>query len=125
MRQAYETWNVAPGLDVADVTIEAVIDDWEGFRVLLRDHNGGRIFRITFEKHVAYLCRDESDLVGEVSRSDCVKGRLFYQVRNSEFLQRFAVDSAREYRDLRHYAIMTGVHCVDVLTQAEPRIEWL
>ena len=69
MRQTHEVLGIVPGR-VVRASVEGVIDDREGFRVLLRDHETDRILRIAFGSHVAYQNRDESDLDGEAARSD-------------------------------------------------------
>ena len=124
MHQAFELWDVVPGRLVR-VSIEGVVDDWEGFRILLRDHESDRLIRVAFGSHVAYQNRDESDLVGEAARSNGLGRGCFYRVRNSEFAARFAADSARQFGTLEHFAIVTGTDCIDVLATAEPTVDQL
>jgi hypothetical protein len=124
MRQTYEVWDVVPGQTVR-ASVEGVIDDREGFRVLLRDHETNRVLRIAFGTHVAYLNRDESDLDGEAARSDGLGRGCFYRVRDSEFEARFKADSARQFGDLKHFAIITDTDCIDVLAMEEPEVEQL
>lgn len=124
MRQAYEVWDVVPGRDVR-ASVEGVIDDWEGFRILLRDYETDRVLRIAFGSHVAYQNRDESDLDGEAARSDGLGRGCFYRVRGSEFEARFKADSGRQFGDLKHFAIITDTDCIDVLVTGEPKIEQL
>ncbi len=123
MRQLYEVWDIIPGRKV-DATVEAVIDDWEGFRVLLRDYATNRMLRIQFESHIAYQNRDESDFLGEVSRSDGLGNGCFYKVKNSEYLLRFQADSFKDI-NLTHYAIFTEMDCIDVLAAMEPTLTLL
>ena len=124
MSQTYEVWDVVPGRTVK-VSIEGLIDDWEGFRVLLRDHETDRLMRVAFGSHVAYQCRDESDLEGEAERSEGLGRGCFYRVRNSEFEQRLRADSARRYGTLHHFAIVTDTQCVDVMAKDEPIVDQL
>jgi len=124
MRQTYRVWDVIPGR-VVQVSVEGVIDDWEGFRILLRDHETDRIVRISFDSHVAYQKRDESDLDGEASRSDGLGHGCFYRVHGSEFAGRFKADTARQFHELHHFAIITETDCIDVLVTAEPKVECL
>lgn len=124
MKQIYEVWDVIPGR-VIRVSVEGVIDDWEGFRVLLRDHETDRVIRIAFDSHVAYQNRDESDLNGEAARSDGLGRGCFYRVRDSEFVTRFISDSARQFQALKHFAIVTDMDCIDVLALEDPTIECL
>jgi hypothetical protein len=124
MRQSYEVWNVVPGRSVR-VSVEGVIDDWEGFRVLLRDHETDRVLRIGFGSHVAYQNRDESDLDGEAARSEGLGRGCFYRVVDSEYQVRFKADSARQFGELMHFAIITEADCIDVLATEEPKVEQL
>lgn len=105
------------------VTVEALIDDWEGFRVLLRCHESNRLIRIAVDAHMAYQNRDEGDLAGEAGRSSGLGRGSFYIVANSEFAQRFASDSTRQFKTMTHYAIVTDVDCIDVLAAEEPAID--
>ena len=124
MRQTYEVWDIVPGR-VVRVSVEGVIDDWEGFRVLLKDHETDRLLRIAFGSHAAYQNRDESDLDGEATRSEGLGRGCFYFVRSSEFEARFRADSARQFGNLKHFAIITDADCIDVLATEEPQVEQL
>ena len=53
MSQVYDIWELMPGR-VARGSIEFVIDDWEGFRIRLRDFQSDRIIRVAFDSHVAH-----------------------------------------------------------------------
>ena len=97
LKQVYEPCDVPlPG--AGDISIDALIDDWEGFRVLVRNHVTNGVTRIAFDTHLAYQCRDESDFIGEAIRSEgFVEGSYpcLYRVRNSEFVARYLKDSVR------------------------------
>ena len=124
MTQMYEPWNPFSGPS-PKVSIEALIDDWEGFRVLLRSHETNRLVRLTFSTQIAYQNRDEGDLAGEASRSTGLGRGCFYVVANSEFARRFASDSARRFKEIKHFAIVTDADCIDVLAVDEPSVELL
>lgn len=124
MSQIFEVWEPIPGQAI-DVSVEAVIDDWEGFRVLLRDHEANRVIRIAFSSHVAYQNRDEGDFVGEAGRSTGLGRGCFYRVSDSEYLARFNADSVRQLQGLKHFAIITDTDCIDVLALHEPDVERL
>ncbi len=122
--QTYEVWDIVPGR-IIQGSVEGVIDDWEGFRVLIRDWDTDRVVRIAFASHVAYQNRDESDFVGEGLRSEGLGRGCFYRVLQSEFAARFKADSLRNFKDLKHFAIVTDADCIDVLATDEPLIEQL
>jgi hypothetical protein len=122
--QIFEVWEPIPGRTI-DASVEALIDDWEGFRVLLRDHETNRVIRIAFGSHVAYQSRDEGDFVGEASRSIGLGRGCFYRVSDSEYLARFNADSVRQLQRLMHFAIITDMDCIDVLALDEPDVKQL
>jgi hypothetical protein len=110
------------------VYLEGMYDDWEGFRLLLRDHeresNTG-ILRIHFGgKPVAYRCMDEGVYPASWSKK---MTHWLSQVENSEYLEWFHKESGgiREGQGLVHYAIYTLNDCIDVLDLQPPKIEWL
>lgn len=124
MKQKYIAWNVGLATTV-HVSVEALIDDWEGFRILLRDQDSGGMIRIAFDSHVAYLHRDESDLEGEACRSEGLGKGSFYTVQRSELLARFQSETVRQFNELTHYAIITDSDCIDVLASEPPTVERL
>jgi len=119
-KPSYEVWEVIEGRTDLRVSLEALIDDWEGFRLLLRDFQTDRMIRIAFPSVIAYQTRDESDLDGESARSTGLKRGSFYQSINSEFLDRFVADSARTPENVVHFLVVTNSDCVDVLTSGRP-----
>lgn len=124
MSQTYEVWDIEPGRSLR-VSVEGLVDDWEGFRVMLRDNETDQVIRISFDGYVAYQNRDESDLDGEAARSNGLGRGCFYVVQGSEFAARFSADSPRQFGELRHFAIITDMDCIDVLTSGEPTIQRL
>ena len=124
MTQKYEVWDAVEGRNPT-VSIDALIDDWEGFRLLLREHDTERVIRVAFDRHVGYQCRDETDLDGEASRSEGLMRGCFYIVKDSEFVARITADTPRDYAGIRHFAIITDTDCVDVLSLSDPTVEYL
>jgi hypothetical protein len=124
MKQLYEVLDIFQGKPF-EVTVEAVIDDWEGFRLILREHKSGKVFRISFETHVAYQNRDESDFAVEASQSDGLGGGFFYRVKNSMFLKRFTDGALNPYIGLEHFAVISESDCIDVLAIGGEKIEFL
>lgn len=120
---AYDIWDA--GLAGRKFTIEGVLDDWEGFRVLVREEESDRMARLAFLGRVAYQVRDESDLEGEKVRSTGLGRGSFYIVRNSEFSARFLADTVRSFANLTHYAICSDTDCVDILTDEAPEVAYL
>jgi hypothetical protein len=124
MAEIYEVWRPSPTCS-RTVSVEALIDDWEGFRLLLRDHDTKRVVRMRFNGHVFYMNRDEGDLAGVSDVGDGLGRGSFYVVANSELVSRFATLSLRQPKGLTHYAIVTGTDCVDVLATEPPLVDEL
>ena len=123
----YKAFNLGFALP-KNVTLEALYDDWEGFRILVRDYDkeaGIGILRISFGgRPVANRCMDEG--VYPASWSKKIPSFLS-TVENSEYLEWFHKESGgiREGQPLVHYAIYTVNECIDVLDIEPPKVEWL
>lgn len=127
-KQTFEAWDI--GLPrAAEVSVDALIDDWEGFRILLRNHLTNGVVRIAFDTQLAYQSRDESDFIGEAVRSEGFgRGDIYatlYRVWNWEFVARYLRDSLKGHSgsELTHFAIVTGAQCIDIIATSEPRVE--
>lgn len=101
-------------------SIAAIIDDGEGLRICLHEHGTGQRVTVVFKDHLAYQCRDESDLEGEAARSTGLGRGCFYRVKGSEFQTRFERDSVRCYDGIAHFAFVSDARCVDVLALGKP-----
>ncbi len=113
-----------------EVQVEAIYDDWEGFRILLRCDDGvnSKMLRILFENNLSYSNTDESFLLrrwGQMPES--IVGNIFYLIKDSSYIEFFTKQSAGLYEkwDIKHYAIYTISDCIDILSMTEPKIEWL
>lgn len=106
--------------------LEAVHDDWEGFRLLLKHDEARRILRITFNPPLSYRNTDEGDLLKSINEQD-LGGWSLYVVSSSDYLAWFSDQSCgiHEPDDVVHYAIYTPNDCVDVLSAHSPTVEWL
>ena len=79
------------------VTIEAIINDFEGFRVIVTEpENGNRKLRISFPYHLSCRWTDEGDLLKTLD-SCPFDGSLMYVVKNSEYRQWFLDESSGKY----------------------------
>ena len=130
LNQKFELWKPLPDIP-GDLYVEAVLDDWEGFRILLRPHDPKKgMLRIEFEHTYAYRNMNESyrlttwaNWPGPAPAGN--PGLLL--VRNSSWLSEFHSESQNVYHDEKivHYAIFSPEDCVEVLSASEPRVEWL
>jgi hypothetical protein len=128
--QKFDLWQPLPGLGDT-LYVEAVLDDWEGFRILLRPHDPQKgMLRIAFENPYAYRNMNESYRLETWSHwpgPAPAGGSGLFLVRNSSWLSEFHSESQDVYRDQKivHYAIFSPEDCVEVLSVSDPRVEWL
>lgn len=111
-----------------EVYLEALHDDYEGIRLLLRGAGNAPTFRLQFASVIAYRNINESfrartwaaaqggTRVGSLRRVESSRG-LAWLVEESGGL----LDAAK----LRHYAVYTPEDCIDVVTEFEPEACWL
>ncbi len=109
--------------------IEAIHDDYEGFRILLRGESpASKMLRVTFEDYLSYRNTDESYLLKVWhSNKKEVLGKVFYTVANSSYVDFFCEMTGGFYPDLKltHYAIYTVSDCIDVISTVPPTVGWL
>ncbi len=108
--------------------VEGLHDDYEGFRVLLR--NGEDIIRIYFEEVFYYKSIDEMYLSNsKISIEESMYGKIIYKVDNSDLINEFLKISGGKgfynVEDLVHYSILTDDDCIDVLSTIPPLIDFL
>lgn len=119
----YVKWHPLPG-QAGRFYCEALIDDWEGFRILLgTDKMSDPMMRLTFPDALLYRNCDESHrlaIPGDGSELDFP--HPFYTVENSALLADFHRDAQETMKDLAitHYAIYTANDCIDVLSPTPP-----
>jgi len=120
-------WNPINGSSV--LFVEAIHDDYEGFRVLLKEDGGeSRMLKIKFESALSYKNTDESYMLKTWhNTSKEILGNIFYKIENSEYLSKFHEDSMNIYQDwkIKHFAIYTTQDCIDILSLQDPEIQWL
>jgi hypothetical protein len=109
--------------------LEAVHDDYEGLRFLLRgDDPTGATLRLTFESPVGYRNINESYRAKTwASGAEMTSLPSLLIVENSEWLDWLVHEAGGVLtaEKLLHYAIYTGEDCIDVVTEFAPTAEWL
>lgn len=124
----YVKWNPFPGF-TGPFYCEALVDDWEGFRILIGSDNiSAPMLRLAFPDAVLYQNYDESfkqSTPGDGSELDFP--HPFYTVENSALLADFHAKAKNTMKDtpIRHYAIYTSNDCIDILSTGEPVIDIL
>jgi hypothetical protein len=107
--------------------LEGLHDDYEGFRLLLRDEKLSRMLRITFDPPLSYRNTDEGDLLKTDQIAEGFLKWPLYTVENSRFLKWFHEESLEIHRNENpiHYAIITPNDVVDIISCYPPKVEWL
>ncbi len=108
--------------------VEAIHDDWEGFRIILADVEFKTRIRIAFINKLSYRNTDEGFLLQLWETAEEKKlGNTFYLISNSTYIDFFNEMSygIHKDKDIKHYAIYSDADCIDVLSIAEPVINLL
>ena len=112
-----------------DIYVEAVYDDFEGFRVLLRGTAiDAKMLRISCNDNIYYRNTDESYLLkiwGSMPKD--IEPSLIYTIENSTFVEYFHEMSEGCYATwkITNYAIYSTNDCIDILSVEPLIVEWL
>lgn len=125
--QEYRAWNPIEGIP-HDLWVEAIHDDVEGLRFLLRGKDPtSPTLRLVFESVIGYRNINESFRIRTwASVSDIKSLPSLMTVENSKWLRWLVEEAGGVLRPelLIHYAIYTPEDCVDVITQFPPTVDW-
>lgn len=126
MGNIYKNWTPIDNIPQR-LYCEGIHDDYEGFRVLLRENDKTPILRIMFDFVRVYRKLDESDLLRTVASIKIQKKTPLFIVDNSSLVEWFNEESYGIYKDkdIKHFAIYTSNDCIDILSEFEPKVEWL
>ncbi len=120
----YSKWNPVPEYAGIKFDVEAVHDDWEGFRIWFRPHDDTKPMLIAkFDSELFYSSSDEGDrLIGAKNDISEEFPHLFWKVEESVLVEEFIRQSSgvRESEAIQHYCFMSCNQCVDVLSLTEP-----
>lgn len=125
--EIFKQWKPVEGIP-KKLYCEAIHDDYEGLRVILKgEDNQSNVLRLFFETVLAYKNIDESYLLRTIEKIDSPGESTLYTVENSNWIKWFCEESydTIEKNSITHYAIYTPNDCIDVLSEYEPKIEWL
>lgn len=122
-------WEPVKGLQNV-MHVEAIHDDYEGFRILLRGEDPPlRMLRVRFDSPLSYRNTGESFCSLDMSQpaNHKVLGKVFYIVENSSYIEYFNEMTQELYTDweLKHYMVYGHSNCIDVLSAIPPIVEWL
>jgi hypothetical protein len=113
------SWSECP------VDIDAVHDDWEGFRIWIRSHNPTRgMLIVRFDMPLFYCSSDEGDRLSPLHppQPNLDFPHVFWTIEDSELLKIFHHQSCNIHADceLAHYAFLSCNACVDVVSRYPP-----
>lgn len=127
LQERYRAWSPLEGVP-HEVWVEAIHDDYEGFRVLLKGDGNARTLRLTFVAPVAFRNINESFRARTWSDRPAHLGLPSLRlVDRSRWLDWLIEESGGilDAGKLKHYAIYTPEDCIDVVTEFEPAADWL
>lgn len=123
-RGDYKRWNPVPYLEGKILYVEAVHDDWEGFRIWLSSENTklGVVSIVKFEIALLYINSNESY---RLSGEPLDFPHTFWQVENSALIEEFNRQSVKIYEawEIKHFAFLSASDCVDVLSLNFPTFD--
>lgn len=126
-KDIYQKWAPIEGIP-ARLYCEAMHDDYEGFRILLKGESAeSSVLRVAFDPALAYRNIDEGKLLKTISKIENPGSTTLYTVANSSWVDWFKAESSGilKGKEIAHYAIYTPNDCIDVLAEYEPKVEWL
>jgi hypothetical protein len=124
--EVFERWEEISGLS-AKMVLEAMHDDKEGFRLILRGREPrSRALRILFEEPLCYRGAQESYLLKQIYDLHEIYPWPLFIVRNSRYVDWF-------YGQLNGLLPETGLHyhisamdeMIDVISARPPIVTWL
>lgn len=125
--EEYTRWS--PVGDVpTDLVCEALHDDHEGIRVLLRTGaTPGRMLRIAFEAVVCYRNINESYRLRTWAQHAGEDMGGLFRVNESDWVSWVRAESGGvlEGKQLSHYAILTGEDCIEFISEFPPEVGWV
>lgn len=120
----YKRLNPLPDFSGVRFDVEAVHDDWEGFRIWFRPHDVTKAMIIAkFDNPLFYSSSYDGDrLDGAKNDMSNVFPHLFWEVTDSSLVKEFKRQSAgiRNEEIIYHYCFMSCNQAVDVLSHSAP-----
>jgi hypothetical protein len=124
--ERFERWEPIEGL-APKMFIEAMHDDREGFRIILRSPAPKMsALRIAFDAPLCYRGTQEAYLLREIYEGDAIYPWPIFIVRNSRYAKWFYAQATGAIdQDGHHYHIAAVDEIVDVLSARPPVLTWL
>jgi hypothetical protein len=126
-RQRYVPWTPTENIPKR-LYCEALHDDVEGLRILLRgDDSRGSTLRLRFDSVVGYRNVNESFRLKTWGELDMARTPPLLIVENSQWLEWLHAEAGGVFDANKavHYAIFTSEDCIEIVTEFPPTVEWL
>lgn len=121
----YIRWNPILAYEGKRFEIEAVHDDWEGFRIWFKPHDTTKPMLIAnFDSELFYSSSDEGDRLSSVNNDISSQlPHLFWKVEDSALVTEFKRQTGGVRNDdaIVHYCFLSCNQCIDVLCTTEPK----
>lgn len=122
-----EKWE--PMKDIPEkVYLQALHDDYEGLRIILKGSGNSRTFRIKFNTNLGYRNTNESERLKMLDENpEFCGGWALFKVKDSDFIKWIITESNEIVHEgnIMHYIILTPDDIVEVVSKDNPEIEWL
>ena len=126
-RGNYKAWNPVPAIQGERLYLEAVHDDWEGFRVWFRHHEPSRqVLIFKFETPIAHFASNESyRIAGFKPEPESDPGNI-WTVEQSELVELVRRQSAGTMSadEMTHFVLLSSEDCIDVVAATQPGITY-
>jgi len=127
--ETYKKWEPIEGIE-AELWVEALHDDYEGLRILLRgNESSSPVLRITFSHYYVYRNADESYRLALWREAHFEERNwCLFTTTSSSLIDWLSSEAGDAYNkdEMHHYLIKTGADVIDVVTNKnEPKVEWL
>lgn len=110
------------------IHVTSLIDDYEGFRVVVKDEKSSNYFRFMFDNYISYRNTDEGarlkslNLFPYNSREWCL-----FKAKKSDFIDWIVEESGGIYLQdsITHYFFVTPNDIIEILSLEEPKLDEL
>ena len=121
-----EKWSPIPNLPRKG-SIEAVRDDYEGFRILVRSIESTDMIKISFHMPLVYQKTDEGDRWKTVDKFSELQSEMFFKVKNSKLAKWLEEESCGIHKanELDHYLIAGCNDIIEIISAVKPDLEWM
>ena len=124
--QYIEKWSPISNLPKKG-SIEAIHDDYEGFRILIRNMEGTEVLRVLFHVPLVYQRTDEGDRWNTVNKLLKLQSAMFFKVKNSKLAKWLEEESCGIHKanELDHYLIAGCNDIIEIISAVKPDLEWM